>query len=312
MAAQLAGDFETRAVSTLKSQPLRLADITLKTLSEGYDFIAVDVYSTKAFVFAEVASLLAAFRKKKIVLVLHGGALPDLYERQPERVKRVFDKAWKIVSPSNYLKDFFDKKGFQVDIIPNSVNTEIFRYNRDNVKPCSLLWVRAFKDIYNPDIPVKVVALLKDKFPDITLTMVGPDDGMLAQCKALANQLGVSNKIEFIGRINNTQLPQYYQTHSIYLNTTTYESFGVAVVEAAMCGIPVISSNVGEIPFMWQNGKNIITVDSIIAENYVTGIEKLFQNPELAKQQVENALQNTRKFNWEEIKMQWLKLFQVA
>lgn len=312
MAAQLAGDFETRAVSTLKSQPLRLADITLKTLTAGYDFIAVDVYSTKAFVFAEVASLIAAFRKKKIVLVLHGGALPGLYKKQPERIKKVFARAWKIVSPSNYLKDFFSNEGFTIEIIPNSVNTEIFKYNRNNVKLHSLLWVRAFKDIYNPEIPIKIIATLKDKFPDITLTMVGSDDGMLEQCKTLADKLGVEDKVEFIGRINNAQLPVYYQTHDVYLNTTTYESFGVAVVEAAMCGIPIISSNVGEIPFMWQNGKNITIVESITAENFAAGVEKLFQNPELTKLQAENALENIRKFNWEEIKIQWLKLFKAA
>lgn len=310
LAVSLSGDFKIIRASTLKSQPLRLADIAFKTLTASYSFIAIDVYSTKAFAFAEVATTIAAFRKKKTVLVLHGGALPELFAKQPERVKKVFARAWKIVSPSSYLQDFFAKNGFTVEVIPNSVNTDIFTFDRSKVKPFSLLWVRSFKHIYNPQIPIKVIALLKDTFPKISLTMVGHDDGLMDECKALARQLDVTERIEFVGRVDNQQLPAYYNTHSVYLNTTNYESFGIAVVEAAMCGIPVISSNVGEIPYMWDNGENITTVNTITPEDFASAVEKLLQNPDYASQQAENALKITQKFSWVEIKKQWLKLFQ--
>jgi glycosyltransferase involved in cell wall biosynthesis len=68
-------------------------------------------------------------------------------------------------------------------------------------------------------------------------------------------------KITFTGPINNTELPAYYSSHSVFLNTTSYESFGMAVLEAAACGIPTVSTPVGEIPLLWKAGEEIMLTD---------------------------------------------------
>ena len=148
--------------------------------------------------------------------------------------------------------------------MPNSIDLEKFPFKRDTVKKHSLLWVRAFTNIYNPEIPVRILHELRKLFPDVYLTMVGPDKGTLREVEALINRLDLEDHINITGPIPNEELRKYYQSHSVYLNTTSFESFGVAVLEAASCGMPIVSNSVGEIPLIWEDGKNILLVEGTI------------------------------------------------
>ena len=74
--------------------------------------------------------------------------------------------------------------------------------------------------------------------------------------------LNLSNNIKILGPISNKKLSYYYQRHNVFINTTSYESFGTALIEAASCGIPIVSTNVGEIPLNWTNEKDILLVEN--------------------------------------------------
>lgn len=64
----------------------------------------------------------------------------------------------------------------------------------------------------------------------------------------LVNELGISDKVEFVGYVNNSDIPKYLNQFDIFGCLSNEESFGVSVVEASSCGIPIISSNVGGLP----------------------------------------------------------------
>jgi L-malate glycosyltransferase len=312
LAELLNGNYATKAVSTQTNKYLRLMDMAANTLFGTYNWLVIDVYSTQAFMFAQIAAKLGKIRGKKIVLVLHGGGLPNLYQKNPEKVNLLFKIASKLVSPSNYLKEYFSEHGFNIQVIPNSKDLSVFTYKTDNVKQYSILWVRAFRNIYNPQIPIQALKLVHNKFPQATLTMVGPDDGLMGECKQLAENLGVANSIEFKGSIPNTALPQLYHSHQVFLNTTSLESFGVAVVEAAMCGIPVVTSKVGEIPYMWQDGEDVLMTEEITPEEFSQKIEMVFSNPTLENQLKENAHKKSLQYDWENVKQHWFDLFDTV
>ena len=59
--------------SSRSNKVLRLLEMSWKTFLGKYDTVLIDVYSSTALMFANITSYLAYLRKKKIVLVLHGG-----------------------------------------------------------------------------------------------------------------------------------------------------------------------------------------------------------------------------------------------
>lgn len=295
-------------VSTYENKLLRILDMLVSILVYQNKIIHIDVFSGPAFRIADISSRFAKLRKKEIILTLHGGKLIEFAELNELRIQIVFNRAEHVQTPSMYLQSYFKEKGFNVNYLPNSISLEKFPYSDKNRKPFSLLWVRAFTSIYNPDVPIRLIHQLLRTYPSATLTLVGPDKGCRSQIEALAQELGVSHRVDFVGSIKNDDLYRYYQSHSVYLNTTSYESFGVAVMEAASCGIPIVSNSVGEIPFIWQNGFNVLLVNDNNLDTYIKHITNIFESKELAENLSLNARNKAKQFSWENIKPMWIEL----
>lgn len=293
--------------STFENRFLRLCDIIISTGFRKYSKILIDVFSGNNFIFTIVSAIVASVRKKSIVLTLHGGKLPEYFIGNKAIVNLVFKKASVIQTPSLFLKSFFEHQGYQVSYLPNPIDLDLFPYDRDNLKKFSLLWVRAFTPIYNPDIPIRILERLIKCFPEATLTMIGPDKGELIKIKKLTQELNLADKVTFTGAIPNKQLYTYYQTHHVYLNTTSFESFGVAVLEAAACGIPIVSNRVGEIPYIWTDQENIVMVEDNDIEQYVEQISLLFNDSHKVHEMSVMARRKAEEFDWKLIKHFWIK-----
>jgi glycosyltransferase involved in cell wall biosynthesis len=287
---------------------IRILDIISTCLFSSFHKILIDTFSGSAFIIAEVASFIAFIRGKKPILTLHGGKLPEFYLINKSRVIRVFARASYIQTPSLYLQDFFEKQGFRINYLPNPINLNHFHYKRDKVKLHSLLWVRAFTEIYNPELAVKTLHEVKKSYPDTTLTMVGPDKGLLSQTRKLIAELGLDSSVEITGPVKNIELYNYYQTHEVFLNTTSYESFGVAVAEAAACGIPIVSTAVGELPYLYKHNQNILLVNDFDEKNFSTEVIRIFNSAELAGNLSLNARKKVEEFDWEKVKKKWISL----
>lgn len=301
-------EVKIRLVSHKENKILRITEVVLSCLLLRYQRMHIDTYSGQAFMIAEISSFIGKKRNKKVILTLHGGKLPEYFSNTPDRVRNVLNRVDHIQTPSLYLKEFFTEKGFSIRYMPNSINLARFPYKRDTVKQFSLLWVRAFTDIYNPDTAVKILYDVKRKYPDATLTMVGPDKGKLTRTKELITRLGLNSSVTITGPVPNNILYQYYQTHAVFLNTTSYESFGVAVLEAASCGIPIVSVKVGEIPFLWKHGQDILMAEDLKPSKFADEIFKIFSDPSLADVLSKNARKKAEEYDWELIREKWIRL----
>ena len=302
-------DLILRLVSFRYNKLLRILDIAIVSLLGKYDKIHIDTFSGPAFKITSVALTIARWRKKKVILTLRGGKLPDFYNDSPGHVKGILLRADYIQTPSLYLKEFFKNQGVLANYLPNFIDLERFPYSRENIKPQSILWVRAFTEIYNPGLAINALYEVRRRYPDATLTMIGPDKGLLAESKKLINKLGLNSSVTITGPVPNELLYTYYQSHEVFINTTSYESFGVAVLEAAACGIPVVSSKVGEIPFLWVNEEDMLIVDSLDESKFANEILRLFANNNLANKISTNARKKAENFDMRLILGEWKKLF---
>jgi len=264
--------------SKFENKFIRLIDFIWSLFISKYDEIYVDIYSGKAFLFTKLAVLASKIRGKKIIGTLHGGALQEYDQKNNSIVIKTIKKIDKLQSPSKFLIHYFNQKKMNVNYIPNPISLINFKYDRSNVIDNSILWVRAFDKTYNPSLAIRIINELKKYVPDVKLTMIGPNRGLLKECIQLIDSLDLKNNIEILGKIPHKKLSFYYQTHDIYLNTTSYESFGNALIEAAACGIPIVSTSVGDIPYSWEHEKNIILINSFKAKAFSSVIRDLMQN----------------------------------
>jgi glycosyltransferase involved in cell wall biosynthesis len=291
-------NFKVKLASAYSNRIFRLIDTVIKLLFYTGEVIYIDVYSGNAFRIAELSAFMGKLRNMKLVFMLHGGALHNFIRNNPNRVKKVFENQTNIYSPSQHIINAFKNYNIKVKYQPNGIDLSKFPLKTThNHSPLKLLWVRAFDSIYNPDVAVKILHKITKEFPEATLTMVGPDRGMLNQTKALANTLELNDKVNFVGPIDNKLLYRYYQNHSILINTTSFESFGVSLIEAASCGIPIVSNNVGEISLIWKNDVNIKLVEENNIDQFVNYIKQLNQNDRIRTEQIHHAHKNTLFFS---------------
>ena len=82
----------------------------------------------------------------------------------------------------------------------------------------------------------------------------------------------------------------------------------VSVMEAMAVGMPVISTNVGGLPFLIENGKDGILVPPNNAEAFVNAIETLCTNNLKVQELTKNARQKLEGFDWQKVKDKWIKL----
>ncbi len=293
--------------SCIHNKFFRLMDMCFKCWFFKYDVISIDVYSSSAILYAFLVSKLARFRNKEIILVLHGGGLKEIFNSMSANISLLFNRATHIITPSHFLQAFFTGKGFDIMYIPNTINLTLFSYKKERPGKNKILWVRAFTETYNPDVAIKTLAIVLKFYPNATLTMVGPDKGNLPQMRMLIKILGLEERISIVGKVNNSELPQYYRSHDVYLNTTSYESFGVALLEAAACGLPIVSTSVGEIPFMWENGKDILLAESIEPDLLAELIMTYFRDQLLYDTIQKNAYYKSQNYSWDYVKGLWDK-----
>jgi glycosyltransferase involved in cell wall biosynthesis len=302
--------FKVYTASSIKNKVFRFLDMlrAFYTYREEVNAILIDTYSTQNFYFAYFIGMLAKKHGVPYYPILHGGNLPARLKKNPKRTKQFFGNAALNISPSQYLMEAFTAEGYHnLKYIPNTINIDEYPFQeRKNVAP-TLLWVRSFSNIYNPMLALKIVEALLKKGMGATLTMVGPEkDGSLAKCKQYAKQKNLP--VTFTGKLSKKQWIELSKQSDIFINTTNVDNMPVSVVEAMALGLPVISTNVGGIPYLIDAGKNGILVPKQEVLPFVLAIEDLMLAAERTQNISKKAHSFAKKFDWESVKLAWFEI----
>ena len=299
--------YSVKSSSAVKNKVFRILDMAFAVFKNRnpVSYVLIDTYSTQNFYYAVIIAKLCSLFKLPYIPILRGGNLSNRLKNSKRLSKKLFDNAVTNVAPSKYMLDQFKKNGFEnLTYIPNTIEIENYQFKKRESLTAKLLWVRSFAEIYNPLLAIEIVELLHKKGVNVSLCMVGPDkDGSLARCKKLVNKLNLP--VTFTGILSKDDWVSLSKEYDIFINTTNFDNMPVSVMEAMALGLPVISTNVGGLPFLINNKEDGILVPPNNPEAFVKDIEDLCENPLKAQLIIANAREKIEGFDWKKVRHHW-------
>ncbi|MFD1613462.1 glycosyltransferase family 4 protein [Gelatiniphilus marinus] len=238
-------------------------------------------------------------------------------------VPRVVKKSNKIVTVSHFEKrriaEYFSiKKENCLEAIYNGVSTHfkpIFnKQELKRVKEKYNLPDKFFFFLGNTD-PKKntkgtLIAFsnfLKQSKLDYKLVMLDYDTKELEKLLTEIGDKHLIDSIVLTGYVVNTDLPAIYSLSTIFLYPSLRESFGIPMLEAMSCGVPVITSNTSSMPEVSGDAAHII--DPFKPDEITEGIIKILDSEEYAHNLREKGLERSKLFSWENMAKEYLKLY---
>jgi glycosyltransferase involved in cell wall biosynthesis len=311
LAAQLrTRGWQVLTTSHRRTRAARVGDIlaTIWRCRQQFQVAHIDVYSGLAFVWAEGASILLGRLGIPHIVSLHGGDLPAFAARHPWRVTRLLGRATAVTAPSRYLAEKLQPlASTEIRVIPNPLQLANYAFRHRTAPLPNLVWLRAFHAIYNPGLALRVLALLRQDIPSATLTMVGPDkrDGSCEQAHNLAQQLGLAERVNFAGPVPKSAVNEWLDRGDIFLNTANVDNTPVTVLEAMACGLCVVSTDVGGLPYLIRDGDTGILVPPDNASAMSRAVCQLLTRPRVAAQLSQAGRAEAEMRDWAAVWPQW-------
>jgi L-malate glycosyltransferase len=226
-----------------------------------------------------------------------------------------FKKADVLCATSNTIKEFINQVTDKpVEVIPFGVDVNVFK-----PKPVDSLFsgtdfvigsIKPMERLYNIDILVRAFAKLSEKYHNMKLILIGngrEEENLKDMCSA--NK--IRDKVIFTGRINFSEISNYFNMLDVLVNISYYESFGVSVVEGMACEKPVVVTNVGGLKEIVENDTFGSLVEPGDVDGTAAAIERYYLDKELCSRVGKAARAKViEKYNWENNLDQMVEVYQ--
>lgn len=272
-----------------------------------YEVFHIHACSDRGFLPAILGINIGRLLKKRIVLTFHGGGAEGFFRRKEKFVKRYLTRTSANIVLSGFIGCVFDRYGIPYTVIPNILVADgsIFRA-RTEIRP-RYIGIRSLTDTYNIKCTLKAFAIVLEKYPDARLTLLG--GGPL---KADLEQFVADHQIQnvtFVGQVPNTEISRYLDEADIMVSSPRFDNMPVSVLEGFRAGLLVISSNVGGVPYMIEDGRNGLLFESDndrqMAEKMLAAVE----DPDATRRMIANARQSLEDYRWENCREKLLALY---
>jgi glycosyltransferase involved in cell wall biosynthesis len=136
--------------------------------------------------------------------------------------------------------------------------------------------------------------------PDLHLVIAGPDDGMKPEAERLVAAAGIGSRVTFVGMLDHRRKLEAFRDAAMFVLPSYSENFGIAVVEAMACGVPVaISDKVNIWREVADAGAGVVAPTTIAA--VTEQIVGLARNPDAPKMGERGRKLVEAKFSWDNI-----------
>lgn len=248
--------------------------------------------------FAAPAVWIAKLRNTPVVINYHGGEAESFLARSGNSFSLTMRQASALIVPSGFLKGVFERFGLSASIIPNVVDLDLFHNPRPHGtirRHC--LVARNLEPIYDNETAIRAFSVVYRRYPDATLTIAG--SGPLAQSlMKLAESQGLADAVVFSGRLDADAMSKAYRKADIAINPSLADNMPVSVLEALASGVPVVTTNVGGVPYIVKDEDSALLVPARSPEAMAAAILRLMEDAPLAHRLIDNGLCAVRAYTW--------------
>ncbi len=206
------------------------------------------------------------------------------------------------------LGQVYDVPADKISIIPPGVDSNKFAPGDQSASREALgigdgqilLYVGRLERLKGVDIVLKALGTMENA-DDVELLVVGGAENSpeRERLREVSQEFGIADRVRFIPSVDQSDLPDYYTAADVCVLPSYYESFGLAALEAAACGRPIVASKVGGLPSVVRDGETGFLVGWQCPGPFVEKLQILLNNPELRRQMGAAARTRAVALSWE-------------
>jgi len=228
-------------------------------------------------------------------------------------------KADRILSTSLVMAEEAKKyTGKEIEITPFGVDLNLFkRFQVKQAHASDSIVIGTIKSLevkYGIEYLIGIFAKLSLKYPELPMFLHIVGGGSLeGQLKEQTRALGIENQVVFLGMVPHEKVPSYLNNFDIYsaLSISDSESFGVAVIEASACELPVVVTNIGGLKEVVEDGVTGLLVPPKDIEKSMESFETLLFSKGLRTEMGRKGRERVNKiYNWNENVARMIAIYQ--
>lgn len=264
--------------------------------------------------FAAPAIWIGRIKGLPVVINYRGGEADAFLNKAFSWVKPSLSRADAIIVPSAFLESVFGKRGFSTITVPNIIDLSRFSAHPSapafSERDCPhLIVTRNLEAIYDNATALRAFAIARRSFPTARLTVAGsgPERQALEQ---LASELGIADAVTFTGRLDNEGMASLYHSADAMINPSLADNMPISILEALASGVPVVSTDVGGIPYLVEHGKTALLVPVQNPQAMADAIITLLCDSGRADRLRQAGLEAARQYAWANVRERLLGVYQ--
>jgi glycosyltransferase involved in cell wall biosynthesis len=213
--------------------------------------------------------------------------------------------------PSGFLAAIFAGHGVKTVTVPNIIDLSLFRPAEGRKRGCHLIVTRNLEDIYDVPTALRAFAAIRRARPDARLTVAGSGP-KLGELQKLCAELQVTDAVRFTGRLENDDIAELYRDADILLNPSLADNMPISLLEAMASGVPIVSTNVGGIPYLVEHGKSAMLVPPRHPDEMAVCSLRILEDPLLGERLRTAGLEVARRYIWPVVRGQLFDAYMSA
>jgi glycosyltransferase involved in cell wall biosynthesis len=158
---------------------------------------------------------------------------------------------------------------------------------------------------------LRAFSLVVQAIPDASLVVAGSGPELRA-LQSLAAELGIGERVDFCGTLDRDRIAELYRSASLVLNPSRVDNMPNSVLEAMASGVPVVSTNVGGVPWILRHDINGLLVASGDHAAMAAAAKRVLGDQQLASRLRNAALADVQQYTWPRIRQQWSAVYAAA